>query len=173
MKIIMKSLYLMVCLLSAKAAVQDAIRYGRLLGVLWHQGESGSSESLRNAYPGKLITLISSLRSDFNIPDLPFIAGEILGDTRVDFRAFNDVLNATVAGMPNTYVVSSVGLVCGAAEGEPTGSAHFSGRDMVILGQRYAVKMHEVLFRSTKSRSKSRPMNGDEVQSLALMKVTD
>ncbi len=59
----------------ARKRTKAALNHGTLKGVLWHQGES--DQGAADAYLGKLQTLVAKLRSDFNDPNLPFIAGQI------------------------------------------------------------------------------------------------
>ncbi|MDR1259011.1 MAG: sialate O-acetylesterase [Tannerellaceae bacterium] len=123
-------------------AVRAAMSHGgRLCAVLWHQGESDSGAGMRYLYGGKLSTLVEALRSDLGIPDLPFVAGEVMEDARTraydDFSAFNVVLNSVAADIPGVRVVQSDGLV-----GQD--GAHFDAESMITLGRRYAVEVRSI-----------------------------
>lgn len=73
----------------------------RIAGALWLQGEadSGTPERIA-AYPKRLKQLIVDLRTDLNIPDLPFIACTIgeLKETSVKAR---QSINAILLDLPN------------------------------------------------------------------------
>lgn len=103
-----------------------AMETGELKGVLWHQGESDAEDP---EYLGKLKLLIENLRSDFSIPDLPFVAGQV-----------NDVplVNDQIAKLPET--VDSTGFV--SSEGlKAMDRWHFDAKSMNLLGQRYAEEL--------------------------------
>lgn len=53
-----------------------AMRTSRLVGIIWHQGESNSTTDPA-LYREMLLTFFTSLRRDLGIPNLPIIAGEI------------------------------------------------------------------------------------------------
>ncbi|MDR1258364.1 MAG: sialate O-acetylesterase, partial [Tannerellaceae bacterium] len=129
---------------AAKAAV--VMSGGTIRAVLWHQGEWDSDNADRIAqYEGKLQTLISSLRTDLGIPNLPFIAGEITedpaySDTYSRGVAFNVELNRIAASsvIQYFYVIQSDGLTL-------QDGWHFNSSSMVTLGQRYATRVHSIL----------------------------
>lgn len=112
---------------SARKRTRAAMRHGTLKGVLWHQGESDGKAAV--AYLEKLRTLVANLRSDFNDPNLPFIAGQIAKGTAI---------NAEIARLPEavhgTAFVSSGGLAT-------TDGTHFDTRSQILLGGRYAEQM--------------------------------
>jgi hypothetical protein len=120
---------------AAKAAV--AMSGGTIRGVLWHQGEWDRSASLRPLYKDKLTELVNSLRTDLDIPTLPFVAGEVL-ETDADLIAFNVVLNAAAGDIPNVYVVQADGAT-------GTDSWHFTGASMLTFGKSYATMVHSIL----------------------------
>jgi hypothetical protein len=61
------------CLPRAKLALQSGV----LKGILWHQGESDSTEKLAPQYEKKLHALIARFRDELNAPDVSFIAGQM------------------------------------------------------------------------------------------------
>ncbi|MDR1258028.1 MAG: FimB/Mfa2 family fimbrial subunit [Tannerellaceae bacterium] len=126
----------------AIAAVKAAAAHGgKIRGVLWHQGEADSGSNLRHLYSDKLKTIIESVRRDLNIPNLPFVAGEVMEyepyGPYLNFVEFNKILNSAAAGMPGVYVVQSDGL-----KGQDT--AHLNASDMVVFGKRYAAKVFDI-----------------------------
>jgi len=116
---------------------EKAQQHGILKGILWHQGESNNQNPA--GYLEKLETLISNLRHDLGIRDLPFIAGQV-----------NNVpdINTQIEKLPQTLdfcgFVSSQGLTT-------FDRWHFDSGSMLILGERYAEEMLKIqLKRSEK-----------------------
>lgn len=100
-----------------------AMKTGTLKGILWHQGEGNANDE---AYLEKLQALVSAFRSDFGMPDLPFVVGEVREGTRV---------NAQLSALPERVPATS----CVSAKGLKTQDAwHFDAPSMRLLGQRYA-----------------------------------
>ena len=109
----------------AKAAQKT----GTLKGILWHQGESNSSNP--EAYLDQLTTLIESLRKDLGDADLPFVAGQV---TNTPPLKINDVIALLPKHVQGTAAVSSDGL-------KTTDRWHFDKPSQLELGKRYAKAM--------------------------------
>lgn len=109
---------------------------GVIEGILFHQGESNNGDS---SWPGKVNTLVTDLRSDLDLGDVPFLAGELVGNGASH--------NAQVARLPemitNAHVISAAGLVVDPADTQ--WNLHFDHDSTVTLGERYAEKMIDVL----------------------------
>jgi hypothetical protein len=109
---------------------------GVIEGILFHQGESNNGDS---SWPGKVNTLVTDLRTDLGIGDVPFLAGELVGGGASH--------NAQVARLPetvsNAHVISAAGLVVDPADTQ--WNLHFDHDSTVTLGIRYAEKMIDVL----------------------------
>jgi len=56
---------------------QVALKSGTLTGILWHQGESDSSDKLAAGYEAKLHDLIARMRKELGAPDVPFVVGQM------------------------------------------------------------------------------------------------
>ena len=56
---------------------QLALKSGTLTGILWHQGESDSTEKLAPGYEGKLHDLIARMRKELAAPEVPFVVGQM------------------------------------------------------------------------------------------------
>ena len=108
-----------------------AMKSGTLKGILWHQGESDIKEY--NLYPGKLESLVSALRKDLGVKDLPFVAGE-LSEDKPGRMAFNRMLVALPGKISHFSVVSIKGLTT-------FDSTHFDSKSQRILGERFATEM--------------------------------
>lgn len=115
-----------------------AMRTSRLTAVLWHQGESDclTDEDVA-AYRGRFVRVISQLRQDLGMPDLPVILGQIpqkMGDswkTQGRERQMNQILCQLAREVPHCAIASSEGLTM-----KPDG-AHFDSASCRELGKRY------------------------------------
>lgn len=114
--------------------IQEAMKYGTVKGILWHQGESDSSPKDVEGYLSKLEILISRIRKIVGDENLPFVAGE-LGQFKEQFRRFNTEIKSLKERVAQTAVVSSDGL---SDKGDQT---HFDTRSALELGNRYAEEM--------------------------------
>jgi hypothetical protein len=122
-----------------KAAVQQthkALKFGKLKGVIWHQGEGDCHPVRVDLYLGRLEVLINALREEFDNPALPFVAGQIYdNETRY---AFNQMLLQLPEFIENTGVVSSEGT-------SVFDGTHFDSESAIILGNRYAQEMIKIV----------------------------
>lgn len=110
---------------------REGMRYGPLKGILWHQGEGDSGETLRAVYLEKLSTFVADLRTDLGVgTEVPFIVGEVYHSSK--HTAINPVLNQVGDAIPNAACVS--------ADGCPSNpdNLHFSREGLTLLGERYA-----------------------------------
>lgn len=109
----------------------------KIIAVLWHQGESDVlSSASKSYYKDKLKKLIVGLRKDLNIPNLPFIAGEMVEEW-YNYQEYGiNMYEATIeviSELNNCAFVSSKGL-CGNGGND---IIHFSAESNMILGKRY------------------------------------
>lgn len=116
---------------------QAALKVGVLKGILWHQGESDSTDKLASIYQGKLHELILRLRGALNAPDVPFIAGQMGRFADAPWSEWKAIVDRAQRGLPTqvqyTAFVSSEGL-------EDNGDKiHFNASSYRELGRRYAV----------------------------------
>ena len=109
--------------------ISDAQKQGELKGILWHQGETDEKDA---AYLEKLKEFIADLRADLNMPNIPFVAGEVN-----NVPLINEQVEKLPAEVPNTACVSSEGLTT-------MDRWHFDTKSMLELGKRYAEKMIEL-----------------------------
>ena len=115
-------------LAAAKAALADG---GTLRGVLWHQGESNSSQAA--GYPDLLKRLVENLRKDFENSKLPVVYSQ-LGSWRKEYKAFNEMIVKQPAKIPNTACVTTEGL-------GNLDNAHFDSAAQRTLGERFAATL--------------------------------
>jgi hypothetical protein len=130
----------------AMARAKVALKFGTLKGILWHQGESDSNDSVSVAqYKEKLTQLVAKIRTELGTPNVPFIAGE-LAPFFVQRRPLAKDLNAGLAALKKQIqyfgVISSDGL---AHKGD---TIHFDSPSARELGRRYAAAMRQMQSRT-------------------------
>ena len=116
---------------------KQATAYGPLKAILWHQGESNSSNP--SGYMDKLTELVSNLRAELGA--VPFIAGEI-APWHKNKDKFNPIINTISTVIPNSDCVSSEGCNMLLDESDP----HFGRDGQILLGQRYAEKVLKMIY---------------------------
>ena len=110
---------------------RQAMQYGELKGIIWHQGESDSStEEKRDSYMQKLAGMVKDLREDLDAPEVPFIAGETGYDGLGE--KINPVLRQISSFVPFSHCVSAEGLSL------RDDNVHFTREAQIELGLRYA-----------------------------------
>lgn len=125
----------------AMARIKEALRYGVLKGICWHQGEANSGSFAQSpTYITQLETLIKRIRTELQAPDVPVVVGE-LGYFRLAFTNFNAMLHQVPDSIAQCGVVSAQGL---AHKGD---NLHFNTASARELGKRYAQKMKELHHR--------------------------
>jgi hypothetical protein len=111
---------------------------GVIDGILFHQGESNSGDA---SWPGKVKTLVTDLRTDLGIGNVPFLAGELLYSGPC--AGHNTLVKQLPGLITNAYVVSASGLVVDPADTQYR--LHFDHDSQVTLGKRYEAAMVEAL----------------------------
>jgi len=110
-----------------------AQKTGRLIGIIWHQGEADRNKS--EGYTQKFSDMVRNLRLDLGVPDLPIVVGEI-GDWRGNSQLINNQIRAIPEVVPLSRCVNVDGL------DHMGDSLHFSAQAQHVLGRLYA---HEFL----------------------------
>jgi hypothetical protein len=130
---------------NAIAQATLAKRTSNIKGILWHQGENDAFGGRSASYSVKFSALISALRAELAINEIPLIVGG-LGDFLVSGRygqyftevdAVNDALKKLPDTLPDCYFVTAAGLLS-----NPDG-LHFSAAAQRILGIRYFTAWNE------------------------------
>ena len=125
---------------------RQAMQYGTLKAILWHQGCGDSRNT--DVYLDKLAVFVENLRADLDA-DVPFIAGE-LGQWIGHVAAFNEMIHSISEYIPHSDWVSSEGGVPIATpdpEGEPNyKDPHFNRKSQIVIGERYADKVLEMCY---------------------------
>lgn len=120
----------------AIARTKIALQKGVLKGILWHQGESDNDSVHAPLYLNKLEMLIVRLRAELQLPNIPFVAGEIGYFNKTDI--INKVINQLPSEVKNTAVVSAKDLT------DKGDHLHFNTASARELGKRYAVAMKQL-----------------------------
>lgn len=116
---------------NAVARAKEALKHGRLAGILWHQGESDSAPGRVATYRVRFAQMIAQLRADLDDQTVPVIVGET-GRFRPDGEAINAVLAQLPEFVPHCAFVSAEGLSDGGDR------LHFDSASFRELGRRYA-----------------------------------
>jgi hypothetical protein len=111
---------------------------GVIEGILFHQGESNCTDA---SWPGKVNTLVTDLRNDLSLGNVPFLAGELAPTGSCS--AHNTLVNQLPSLISNAHVVSASGLTLDPTD--TTYNVHFGHDSQVTFGQRYAAKMVQAL----------------------------
>jgi hypothetical protein len=114
---------------------KEALKAGKLRGILWHQGEADAgSEEHVSTYRTRFANLVKHLREDLNAPDLPVVVGELGEFQKGKFtRELNEQLALIPFVVPHSAFASSAGLT------DKGDSTHFNSASARELGRRYAM----------------------------------
>ena len=121
---------------------RQAMEYGELKGILWHQGCSNARTD-RQEYMEMLSSLTEALREDLcPKKNVPFIAGEIAYWVE-GAESFNKMIHSISDRIPDSSYISVRG--CGPLKPESLKTdrpdPHFSREAQLKIGKRYARKM--------------------------------
>ena len=118
---------------------RKAQKDGVIKGILLHQGESNTNDSI---WPQKVKKVYDRLLKDLNLEpnSVPLLAGELVGKSQNGACASMNAIIATLSQViPSAHVISSEGC-----EGV-SDHLHFSAQGYRKLGKRYAQKMLSLL----------------------------
>lgn len=126
----------------AKAAMKE----GTLKGILWHQGETDSGNTMVAPKYGELLAqLVTDLRTDLDAEEVPFVAGQLgqfLNRGQKDKPSLWPVINEQLDALPmklkRSATVSSEGLK---HKGDVL---HFDSPSFREFGKRYAAAMQKL-----------------------------
>ena len=118
--------------------VREAQKAGVLKGIIWHQGESDRG---RADYDKALSSLIELVRKDLEVPNLPFIAGEISdwSPENSEKSEKTKLVNHKIHSLEN--VIKNYAVVTVESLTDRGDLLHFNTDSARKLGQRYADKM--------------------------------
>ena len=112
-----------------------AQKEGVIKGIIFHQGETNTNNA---EWKNKVADVVKNLKTDLQLGDVPFLAGELLTSTGACCSSHNVEVNKLPSLIPNAHVISSAGL-------EGADPAHFTPASDREYGKRYAKKMIEIL----------------------------
>jgi len=123
------------------AALPAGTEY-EIVGMIWMQGESDAilTKAVADEYKYNLTNLISDLRSEFNVPQMPFVIGQI-SEARAWDAFGSTIRNAELEVSKN---VSNTSMII-TTDFELTDQAHYNGNGQIKLGQRFATSMYNVI----------------------------
>jgi hypothetical protein len=125
---------------------RKAQQTGVIKGIIFHQGESDTSDPL---WKNQVKEIVTDLRKDLGIGDVPFLAGELLyADYQSCCHWHNAEVNKLPGLIPNAYVVSAMGL-------PGMDVYHFTTASYREFGRRYAQIMLEKIDRNSSISSRS------------------
>lgn len=118
---------------SILARAQMAQQRGEIRGILFHQGETNCGDP---QWPGRVDDVVTRLRSDLGIGEVPFLAGEMLYANQGG--QCGNMMNPVIAMLPaivsNSFIVSAEGL--GLSPDQY--NVHFNLQGQREFGRRYA-----------------------------------
>ena len=120
----------------AIARAKRAMKDGTLKGILWHQGESDCSATLAPKYKDALKELIARFRKELDVPELPFIIGQL---GQFPERPWND--ERKMVGAAHREVAKElkhVGFVKSDGLTPNADQVHFDAASLREFGKRYA-----------------------------------
>ncbi len=130
----------------ARRAQQD----GTLQAILWHQGESDANAGGLPEYEVRLTRMIAAFRRDLQMPDLPFIAGQLSqpanGKWSENRRKFDAVLRRALEASRPSALVPSDGLTLNRDR------IHFDRNSQQEFGRRYFRAYRQLRDSATTSR---------------------
>lgn len=114
----------------AKLAQQEGV----IKGIIFHQGETNTNDP---EWKNKVADVVKNLKTDLQLDDIPFLAGELLASSDACCSSHNVEVNKLASLIPNAHVISSAGL-------SGSDAAHFTSASYREFGKRYAKKMIEL-----------------------------
>ena len=132
--------------------IKEAMKYGTLKGIIWHQGSADNSTAVVDnyvSYKADFQAMVANFRKDLGIPDLFFLCGE-LSDGRPEFDGFNlNVIQGVQSYIPNSDFVMATGTILLPDE------IHWDESSVYMMGERYADKFLKSVYKMTPSISPS------------------
>lgn len=139
---------------SALVRTIPALKYGKLKGIVWHQGETDiTNGTAGEIYVERFSKMIAALKDSLGVGnEVPVIVGEVgqwAWEDSLKIEAFNHgTLDTLTRVVPNCRKVSSDGL--GYRIPDNPRDPHFSREAAIELGKRYAEAMSEAIRSSNR-----------------------
>lgn len=116
---------------NALERTREAMKRGRLAGILWHQGEGDSASAKVATYGDRFAAMIGQLRKDLNAEDVPVVIGE-LGRFRDASAGLNAALPEVARRVPRCALATAEDLK------DKGDHLHFGAPALRTFGERYA-----------------------------------
>ncbi len=121
-----------------------AMKYGKVKGILWHQGESDAFPEKIQVYKPKLEYVLTIMREFLGDDSLPIIMGELGNYTtpaerQENWNKINAIIHQIPADLNNCFVVPTDDLHCN------PDNVHFDTISQRVLGKRYADKYISII----------------------------
>jgi len=130
----------------AVQTARHALASGRLVGILWHQGEADSQwQETADTYGARLAEMVASLRSELDARDVPFVAGE-LGEFLTNYEACRErfeIVNRQIEGAGAR--IQRFGFARSTGLKDKGDSLHFGSEALREFGRRYAAELIRLL----------------------------
>ncbi len=123
---------------STVARARMAQQRGEITGIIFHQGETDNNAP---DWPARVKNVVDRLRSDLEIGEVPFVAGELLYGGCCQMH--NDRVNQLPSVITNTFVARANGFT--AVTNDGFGNLHFDRNSQREFGGRYAALMLDAL----------------------------
>ena len=128
-------------------AVLALNKKNKLVALLWHQGETDAG-GFRDVHYKNLTTLVNTVRSTFNFPCLPFVAGDFVNEWKTaNLAACEPIIAAikdTCTDIGNARFVETSELLSNNQQIGNGDTIHFSKEALDILGRKYFVAFCEI-----------------------------
>ncbi|ESQ79638.1 sialate O-acetylesterase [Asticcacaulis sp. YBE204] len=129
---------------SCLARAKEAAGKGRIVGVLWYQGETdGRSNDTASTYGARLTGLVTHVRTDLNDACLPWVIVG-LADQPDPAKSNGYTAWAEVQAQQKAFTVNRVGYVSAAGLPKNNDDLHLTTEAQLILGVRLAAEMRKV-----------------------------
>ena len=115
-----------------------AQRTSTIAGILWHQGESDCIEDRIAPYEERLRRVVTSIRNDLELNDVPFIMGELgefLSEHEAEFLHNYPAINEVIRSFEDRE--NRIGIVSAEGLGSNADKLHFSSEALHAFGLRY------------------------------------
>lgn len=126
-----------------KEKVNFAKDYGKIKGIIWHQGESNAKSELIPKYSQRLDSLINRFRFVIKNDTLPIILGELGSYAQpIEKQMKWDSINTVIQNM--AMKDANIGLVKTGDLKNKGDNVHFDSESQRKLGERYSEKYFEI-----------------------------
>lgn len=132
----------------AMKRAHEALKSGKLVGILWHQGESDSGPGKADVYEKKLRELIARFRKELNADDIPFIIGQLGQFKDNPWNEYKEKVDQAHQNIAKTD--DSVAFISSSGLTHKGDKVHFNAESYREFGKRYAKAFAELKEKAAK-----------------------